>query len=102
MKRRSRSEIRRILSLRTRERLSYQALSRRTGVPASTLASWEARERRDVDTVGFAEVVISEDGHSADSTGVELIVSEDVRIAIDRSFDPGILRRVLDVLVGRC
>lgn len=102
---RRRAEIATWLALREREGLTYQDLSDRCGLAASTLSWWSWRLRRESKrpTGGFTELSVVEDARpkNAVSTGLCLRVA-DIVIDIPHGFDADDLGRVLDVVRGRC
>ena len=95
--RRSRADYEAVLARKEDEHLTYDDLAAESGIPVSTLQYWKRKLRAEsIDPVGpaFIEVAPSE----ADETrsGVELIVGNDVRIAVARDFDGATLRAVVE------
>jgi hypothetical protein len=100
-----RAEVERWLALRDRERLTYLELSRRSGIPANTLAHWTWRLRRESAAQpaapAFVELVSTAAPAQEPCSRVEIILRADRRVVVDASIDADALARVL-AAVDRC
>jgi hypothetical protein len=104
------SEIRRLLDVRQSEKLTYEQLSERSGVPVHVLTYRAAQDRgaqpdAATESVGFVEVVpaaepMGEPEASTSFSGIELVLPGGARALLDRHFDEGTLARLLTV--ARC
>ena len=102
--------IRRLLTEPDHDGTALTELSRRTGVPAATLASWVERLRREDETepprasvresAGFVELVASEQSVVADESlsRFEIVLKGQRRVVIPAEFDDGALVRLVRVL----
>lgn len=105
---RRRSWIKGLLRDREREGLTLAELSRRSGVPAGTLASWMARLRREaqiasaIDTpslpTGFVELVPGPAEQHAPSALFEVVLKGDRRVVVPPTFDAPTLERIVRAL----
>jgi hypothetical protein len=84
------------LARKKRQGLTYEELSRETGIPISTLAYWSRKLRTDEDEPVFDEVVIEDDDPPAG--GLVVIGPLGHRVVVGQQFDPEHLRRVLESL----
>jgi transcriptional regulator with XRE-family HTH domain len=107
MKHRDRREqMRRLLTRREREGLTYVELGRRTGIPAGTLAWWSSRLRREVqlEPAGFVELV-AESGSSAGSDAegrIEVVLGNGLRLMVPPAADVVAVQRLVRALEERC
>lgn len=102
--------IRRLLSGREHDGLALAELSRRSGVPIGTLASWVARLRgeEEVDaanesarpSAGFVELVASEHCGVGEVSlpRFEIVLKGQRRVVVPSTFDDGALARLVRVL----
>ena len=100
-----RREVRKWLGLRDREGLTYAELSRRSGIPANTLAGWAWRLRRERLTqrqaAAFVELVPAPSGDDEAGSRIEIVLRCERRLIVDASIAPEALARVLTA-VERC
>lgn len=92
-----------LLTRREVERLTFAQLSEESGVPVATLQYW-ARKLREPkqpasaaaceDPSGFIEVDIA----TAAASTIEVVLADDLRVAIKPGFDPATLRAVVNAL----
>jgi len=83
---------------------SREGFCRRLGIPLSTFGYWQkrmrtagvSRKRQSDDGVSFSPVRIV--GSKTGSAGLEIIVRDDVRIAVREDFNPDVLRAVVTAL----
>ena len=103
------AEVRRLLELREADRLTYQQLSERSGVPIHVLTYRASQDRLGsregaAASKAFVEIVADtpddDDGHGLDWAGIELHVGDNLRVKLDRHFDEAALARLLSVV--RC
>ncbi len=97
-------EISKLLAIRDREGLTYDELSARTGLAASTLQwwAWRLRSERGAE-YSFAEVEIAEvEAEPEVGSGVSVRISGSVEVRVDRQFDAETLRRVVATLSSSC
>lgn len=104
------AEIRRLLAVRQSERLTYEQLSERSGVPVHVFTYRTAQDRRaqpdsPTESVGFVEVVCATEAMAQlevprDFSGIELVLPSGLRALLDRQFDEGTLARLL--AMARC
>lgn len=100
------ARVRRLLAEREESRESYAALSRRSGIPVGTLASWAHRERqRDPAAASaFVEVRVKDEGRSSplsSSRDLKVVLEVDGRqreIVVPPGFDADELRDLVAVL----
>lgn len=93
-------EMRRLLSEREREGLTYRELSERCGVPAGTLASWAFKLRRMAEpAIEFVELKAAEQPVSRGR--VEIVTRTDRRLLVDIDADPNHVARLVAAL-ERC
>ena len=107
--RHSAAKVRRLLALRQAEKLTFEQLSDRSGVPVHVL-TYRASQDRQVLTESpaattFVEVVeapttLDDPIVSASSSGIELLLAGGLRIRIERHFDEATLAQVL--AIARC
>jgi hypothetical protein len=93
--RRPRAEYEALLARKESEHLTYKQLAAEAGIPESTLVLWLGRlkkERRA--SAAFVEVHAEPTRHS----GVEIVLENGHRIAVDQDFDEHVLRRVVAAL----
>jgi len=97
-------EISKLLAIRDREGLTYDELSARTGLAATTLQWWAWRLRSEErDSNAFVEVELGEAEVAADEdSGVMVRIDAGLEIRLSRSFDTETLRRVVTTLAGPC
>lgn len=76
------------------ERLSYQQVSLRSGIPVPTIAGWRRQERlRGEGGTGFVElhasraVAVPGAGEASPPTSVRIVLANGRRLEIDRGFD---------------
>jgi len=85
--------------------MSRKAFCRRKGIPFSTFGYWRKRLREaawgkksaPAETAGFKPVHVVEDKSS--SPGLEIILSNDIRIAVREGFEPAVLRAIVAALL---
>ena len=104
------AEIRRLLEIRQSEKLTYEQLSERSGVPVHVLTYRATQDRRKqpasaTESPDFVEVVsaaepMAESEATRSSSGIELVLPGGLRALLDRRFDEGALARLL--VVARC
>lgn len=98
-----RTEVRHLLDVRRAEGLTYEQLSKRSGVPVHVLSYRAAQDRRErqeseVTTTSFAEVVRASGPETCkNASGIELILPCGLRALLDREFDEDALTRLLAV-----
>ena len=92
----------RLLAMREREGLTFVELSEETGVPASTLAWWSSRLRRERESGQTLVPVDVVDEKASGDSGVEVEVADGAVIRLARGFDAGTLTRAIEVLSQRC
>ncbi len=101
--RHDRTEIRRLLEVRRSERLTYEQLSERSGVPVHVLSYRAAQDRRERpdgkgSRMDFAEIVpAAEPGARINSSGIELVLPCGLHALLDLQFDESALARLLAV-----
>jgi transcriptional regulator with XRE-family HTH domain len=103
-----RAWIRRLLGERERQGLTLAELSRRSGVPVGTLASWMARLRREAQagcaedrragSTGFVELVSGAAELHPPSLRFEVVLRGERRIVVPPAFDPSALERLVRAL----
>lgn len=98
-------EMRRLLRRREREGLTYAELAAVTGESRHTLAWWAWKLRQPVHEESgappFVELSISPP-ELATSTGIEVLLSNGRRLAVQRGFDEETLRRAIALLERTC
>ena len=90
-----------------RRGLTVPALSRETGIPASTLTWWRKeirlREaRRSSGPTGFLPVTVREETRSCAPSGFEVLLPNGVRLHVPSAFDEGALHRLVVTLASAC
>lgn len=95
--RRGRGEYERLLGEREREGLTWVALSKRSGVPVSTLQEWARRLRKETQP-SFVEV------GSVEITAqlFEVDLPGGCRVRVPMRFDPEALQTLVGVLAATC
>lgn len=99
-----RDEMRRLLSLRKREGLTYAELSELSGFAISTLQSWNSRLRREAAEAPFAELVCAQSEGSllspeeSNFSGIRLHLEPGISIEVSAGFDSQTLSRVVETL----
>ena len=90
-----------LLTRRQDERLTFVQLSEESGVPVPTLQYWNRKlgERRERSAVGgeqdaFLAVEIA----AVADAGIEVVLADDLRVAVKPGFDPATLRAVVEAL----
>lgn len=101
------AEIRRLLSVRQSEKLTFKQLSERSGIPPHVFAYRAAQDRRRAgaesvtESSGFVEVVAAASAGEAEgfdnSSGIELVFPGGLRASLARHFDDTALARLLSV-----
>lgn len=95
--------MRALLAEREREGLTFEELSRRSGVPAGTLGWWSAklrRQRASRSHVEFIELKVS-DVVPVPSAKVEIVTRSERRIVVDLDANPEHVARLVAAL-ERC
>ena len=97
-----RDEVRRLLAQRKAEKLTFQELVDRSGIPIHVFHH-RARQDDIAERIGastensFVEVIASSPGRAApnNSTGIELVLPRGVRVQLAPDFDVATLARLL-------
>ncbi len=98
------AEIRRLLEVRRSEKLTFQQLSERSGIPIHVFSYRAAQDRRKqpgspVEPSGFVEVVaagaLREPEAPGTGSGIELHFPGGFRVVLDREFSEASLARLL-------
>ena len=99
--RRPRSEYQALLDRKHSEQLTYAELSEASGVPEATLHYW-ARKLRDeapgASPASHSDAFLRVSLAAPLAPAIEVVVTNDVRIAVRPGFDPATLRAVIDAL----
>lgn len=98
-----RRQVEKWLALREREGLTYQELSDRSGIPASTLAGWAWRRKRrklQQPGVGFVELRAESAVVEADER-LELVLRNERRLLFAERVDVDVIARLAAAL-ERC
>jgi hypothetical protein len=96
-------QMRALLAERDRDGLTFGELSRRSGVPAGTLASWAFKLRRKDSAkskVGFVELKLAEVS-TAPRARVEIVTRTERRVLVDLDANPEHVARLVAAL-ERC
>lgn len=101
-----REQVRRGLSKREREGLTYRELSARVGVPANTLCHWAWRLRGEAQSEAgakpaFVELTVASRPESATGQRVEIVLRSKRRVIVDAAMDSSTLARLVAAL-ERC
>lgn len=96
-------ELRRLIRRREEEGLSYARLSRETGIPVGTLASWSYRVRREqaaqsVSGSDFVEVIAS--GTLAGAEDVEVKLQGGIVVRVPAGTERAVAVRVLTAILS--
>jgi hypothetical protein len=88
-----------LLARRRRLGVTWDQLAEQSGVPRTTLLYWDRRLRGKGETIPseFVEVVVARE-----SGPLEVVLRGGRRILVPVEFDPGHLRRVIEVLESGC
>lgn len=105
-----REEVRRLLQRRTTEGLTYRELSKRSGVPAGTLAWWSSRLRHEgrarseafVELSAAVNVEREEARHEVEGAALEVVLGGGRRLIVRPGFDEAELVRLVHALESRC
>ena len=99
-----------LLARRERSRLTFAELSRESGIPVGTLASWAWKLRQKPELTGrrsrrhtFVEIVAAPLAQQPKATRgrIEIVLAGDRRVVVDAGFDDEELARVVRTL-ERC
>lgn len=100
-----REQVRRWLSKREREGLTYRELSAQVGVPANTLCQWAWRMRHEAaptnERPAFVQLTSAQSHHEASAQRVEIVLRSKRRVIVDAALDSAVLTRLL-AAIERC
>lgn len=99
------SEVRRLLELRLAEKLTFNQVSERFGIPVHVLTHRATQDRKaklieKAKLGGFVEFVAAPQNEPAaieTESGIEILLSGGARIRLDRHFDEATLSRLLSI-----
>lgn len=94
-----REQVRRWLSKRDREGLTYVELSAQVGVPANTLCQWAWRLRHEAaptrERPAFVQLTSAPSPEPSTAHRVEIVLRSKRRVIVDALMEPAVLTRLL-------